>query len=105
MHIRVHAGSSQNRSAPGQDAPHRVAVERPGPPLHQPFPSVENTDHLGFVTLGSPGHEGANRRVEPRTVAAGGEDSDHSAHGDLSGWLSTGTWVCRSRDGPWPGSS
>ena len=75
VNVGVSPRRAEDRAAALEDAAHVVAVERLHVPLHEAVPAVADADDLHAVGDGRAADDGANDRVEPGAIAAGGEDA------------------------------
>ena len=73
--VRVASRRAEDRAAALEDAAHVLALERPHVPLHEAVPAVADADDLHPVGDGRTADDGADDRVEPGAVAAGGENA------------------------------
>ena len=79
--VRVGPRRQEDRAAAGEDPARALDAERHGLALDHPAPSVEEADELVPVGgLALPDHR-ADHRVEPRCVAAPGENRHLTGHG------------------------
>jgi hypothetical protein len=77
---RVRAARAEDGPAAREDPPHLGDAELHGHTLEGTLPAVAEADELEPVDGDALAHHRADHRVQPRTVAAAGEDSD--AHAD-----------------------
>ena len=78
--VRVRARRAEDRPAPGQDPRDLAPAERLDDPVDEPAPALPHGGDLPAAVERPPRHR-ADDRVQPRAVAAAGEDSEprHSA--------------------------
>ncbi len=72
----VGARGAEDRPAAREDPPRRLDRELEVLVLERPAPAVAEANQRVAVVVDALAHDGADRRVEPRAVAAAGQDSD-----------------------------
>ena len=87
------AAGAQDGAAHGEDTRERWPGEAHGAVLHQPAETVAKADDLHAVCADARLAHATDRGVEPRAVAAGGEDAYELGHG----WLLSGLVVLFAR--------
>ncbi len=92
---RIRPRRAEDRAAARQDAAHRGDVERHRVRLERPSPAVAEPEELDPVFLDSPAHHGADNGVQPRAVAAPGQDS-HSHRAKPSRPPGPLQWIVRT---------
>src|SRR5581483_4388641 len=114
---RVRAGRPEDRAAPRQDAAHRLDVKRHRVAFERPAPPVAEPDEFKAVFLHALAHDGSDNSVQTGAVAASGEDSHSHGHylsgrepgmvagGPSSGKTQAPSGVTGPASGPEPGFS
>src|SRR5690606_17528873 len=74
VHVGIHTGGAEDGAPLIQDAPDLISTQGAGQALHQASPSLLDPDHL-FTGGDHSGDHAPDCGVEPRTVAARGENT------------------------------
>ena len=75
--VGVHSGRSEDGPAAGEDAAHRITVQRHGQTVHQAFPAVPDAEHFGVVFVGAR-HHPSNHCIQTGAIAARCQDSNNT---------------------------